>query len=162
MYQENTQECTRVQLTIVLEVITVASVLLYNVSCIIKCTTYVCILHCKRLYLVPPEITTDVTDVIENGTNPVTFTCRAIGEPLPNINWYFNGNMTNPSNAIEINTTRTSERVIESSLTIINPQSSDVGNYTCHTENVIGSDRSSGMLLNGIYKNAHLAMLTTY
>ena len=135
--------------------ITVASVLLYNVSCIIKCIMYVCILHCKYLCLVPPEITTDVTDVIESGTNPITFTCRATGEPLPIINWYFNGNIINPSNAIEINTSGTSERVVKSSLTIINPQSSDVGTYTCHAENIIGSDRSSGMLLNGIYIKMH-------
>ena len=35
---------------------------------------------------------------------------------------------------------------VESSLTIINPETSDAGTYTCHAENVIGSDNSSGIL----------------
>ena len=38
------------------------------------------------------------------------------------------------------------ENVVVSSLTITNAQSSDVGTYTCHAENIIGSDRSSGVL----------------
>ena len=36
--------------------------------------------------------------------------------------------------------------VVMSSLTIMNTQSSDVGTYTCHAENIIGIDRSSGIL----------------
>ena len=35
---------------------------------------------------------------------------------------------------------------VESSLTIINPETSDAGTYTCHAENVVGSDNSSGIL----------------
>ena len=31
-------------------------------------------------------------------------------------------------------------------LTIMNTQSSDVGRYTCFAKNIIGSDRSSGVL----------------
>ena len=34
----------------------------------------------------------------------------------------------------------------ESSLQIINPETSDAGTYTCHAENVVGSDSSSGIL----------------
>ena len=34
----------------------------------------------------------------------------------------------------------------ESSLQINNPGTSDAGTYTCHAENVIGSDNSSGIL----------------
>ena len=44
--------------------------------------------------------------------------------------------------------------MVVSSLTITNAQSSDVGTYTCHAENIIGSDRSFGILtINGKYVN---------
>ena len=44
------------------------------------------------------------------------------------------------------------ESIIESSLSIINAQSSDVGTYTCEAENIIGSDQSYGILtVNGMY-----------
>ena len=109
------------------------------------------------LCLVPPEIITDVTDEMESGKNPVTFTCRATGAPLPSLSWYYNGNKINPSEAFEISISASGETVVESSLTIINPQSSDVGTYTCQAENNIGSAESSGMLTNG--KNTHLTML---
>ena len=35
---------------------------------------------------------------------------------------------------------------VESSLTIMNTQSSDVGTYNCYAENIIGSDRKSAVL----------------
>ena len=38
------------------------------------------------------------------------------------------------------------ESIIESTLVIINAESSDVGTYTCEAENIIGIDRSSGIL----------------
>ena len=34
----------------------------------------------------------------------------------------------------------------EVTLTIVNPETSDAGTYTCHAENVVGSDNSSGIL----------------
>ena len=44
------------------------------------------------------------------------------------------------------------EYIIESTLSIINAESSDVGTYTCEAENIIGSDQSSGVLtVNGMY-----------
>jgi len=36
--------------------------------------------------------------------------------------------------------------IVISSLTIFNALSPDVGTYTCHAENIIGIDRSSGIL----------------
>ena len=36
--------------------------------------------------------------------------------------------------------------LVESLLTIANAQSSDVGTYTCYTENILGTDRSFGIL----------------
>ena len=44
------------------------------------------------------------------------------------------------------------ETIIESTLSIINAESSDVGTYTCEAENIIGTDHSSGVLtVNGTY-----------
>ena len=105
------------------------------------------------LYLVQSEITSEVTDLLENETNPVTFSCQATGEPVPNITWYFNGVMINISDASKYNkTSLVNGTSIESLLTIINTQSSDVGTYTCQAENIIGNDSSSGILVvNGKY-----------
>ena len=102
----------------------------------------------KYLYLDQPEITIDVSDhdVIEKETNSVTFNCEAIGEPSPNISWYFNDIMINQENDKYIIYAAGVPGKVESSLTIINPVSSDAGTYTCHAENDVGSDNSSGIL----------------
>ena len=85
-----------------------------------------------------------MTDLSENETNPVTFICAATGEPVPTISWYFD---TILLNATDHNITSTVDGVtVESLLTIFNAQSSDAGTYTCHADNVFGSDRSSGVL----------------
>ena len=41
------------------------------------------------IYLVQAEITTQLISMQENEINPVTFSCQAIGEPVPVIIWYF-------------------------------------------------------------------------
>ena len=99
------------------------------------------------LCLVQPEITDDIPDhdVIENETNSVTFTCEAIGEPSPTISWYFNDVTIITTDKYTISAAGVSGRV-ESSLQIINPEISDAGTYTCHAENVVGSDNSSEIL----------------
>ena len=83
--------------------------------------------------------------VIANKTNSVIFTCEAIGEPSPTISWHFNDVMINQSDKYIMHAAGVPGKV-ESSLTIINPVSSDAGTYTCHAENVVGSDNSSGIL----------------
>ena len=88
-------------------------------------------------------------DVLENEAYSVTFTCKAFGQPLPTIGWYFNDIMLIALNTNDHNITVTTfvrEREVDSSLRIINPVSSDAGTYTCHAENVVGSDNSSGLL----------------
>ena len=98
--------------------------------------------------LVQAEITDGVIDMLENETNPITFSCQAIGEPVPNISWYFNGEMIDVSNASKYIISNSSNgTMVISLLTIMNTQSSDVGRYTCVAENIIGSDQSSGVLL---------------
>ena len=91
--------------------------------------------------------------MLENETNPITFSCQATGEPVPTISWYFNGVMINELDADKyIVSSSISGAVVKSFLTILNTQSSDVGTYNCFAENSIGSDQSTGVLtINGKY-----------
>ena len=84
----------------------------------------------------------------ENETNPISFLCEAIGEPVPDISWYFNGVMINVSDTSKyriesrtINTTTT-----ENILTVNNVTSFDVGTYICNATNIIATDTSIGVL----------------
>ena len=72
-----------------------------------------------------------------------------MGEPVPDINWYFNGVMINVSDnsskymimSRSLNITTT-----ENTLTVYNVTSSDVGTYTCNALNIIGSVTSFRIL----------------
>ena len=72
-----------------------------------------------------------------------------MGEPVPEISWYFNDVMINVSDnsskymivSRSLNITTT-----ENTLTVYNVTSSDVGTYTCNASNFIGSVTSSGIL----------------
>ena len=101
-------------------------------------------------FIVIPDIILQLFDVAENQTNAVEFICQAVGEPVPNIVWYFNGFVLDLSNNFKYHTVTTllplGETTIISVLIIINAQSSDVGTYTCVTQNIIGTDQSSGVL----------------
>ena len=98
--------------------------------------------------------------MLENETNPITFSCQATGEPVPTILWYFNDNMINVSDESEYNVSSSmNDIVITSYLTIMNAQSYDVGIYTCEAENFIGNDSSSGVLtINGKYMIKYIIM----
>ena len=89
--------------------------------------------------------------MLENETNPVTFSCQATGDPVPVINWYFNGAMINVSDANKYNISNSLNGiVVSSSLTVMNAQSSNAGIYTCEAENFIRTVSSSGTLtING-------------
>ena len=109
---------------------------------------------CINFFCIPvvqSEIIDEVTDLLENETLPSTFTCEATGEPVPNISWYFNDSTLLVSDASKYSISNSlNGTVIKSLLTIVSAQSSDVGKYTCHAENIIGTDRSSGILtING-------------
>ena len=96
--------------------------------------------------LVQAEITDEVLDLVENETDLVTFHCEATGEPVPIIDWYFNDEMINVSDASYNVSNSLNGTIVESLLSIENVQSFDVGTYTCHAENFIGIDRNSGIL----------------
>ena len=96
-----------------------------------------------------PSIENLFNNEISDETENVTFVCQAVGEPAPNISWYFNGVMINVSDnsskymmmSRSLNITTT-----ENTLTVYNVTSSDVGTYTCNASNIIGIVTSSGIL----------------
>ena len=101
------------------------------------------------MYVVIPSIVNSSDDKVRDQTESVTFLCQVVGEPGPDIIWYFNGVMINVSNnsskymivSRSLNITTT-----ENTLTVYNVTSSDVGTYTCNSSNIIGSVTSSGIL----------------
>ena len=96
-----------------------------------------------------PGIQNLIKDEVRNETENVTFLCQAVGEPVPDISWYFNDVMINVSDnsskymivSRSLNITTT-----ENTLTVYNVTSSEVGTYTCSASNIIGSVTSSGIL----------------
>ena len=99
--------------------------------------------------IVPPSIENSTENEIRDQTENVTFLCQAVGEPVPDISWYFNGVMINVSDSSSkymimsrlLNITTT-----ENILTVYNLISTDVGTYTCNSTNFIGNASSSGIL----------------
>ena len=99
--------------------------------------------------VVIPSTVNSTDDEIRDQNENVTFLCQAVGEPVPDISWYFNGVMINVSDnsskymimSRSLNITTT-----ENTLTVYNLTSSDVGTYTCDSSNIIGSVTSSGIL----------------
>ena len=99
--------------------------------------------------VVIPSIETPLNDAIRNQSDNIAFKCQAVGEPVPDISWYFNGVMINVldnsskymimSRSLNITTT-------ENTLTVYNLASPDVGTYSCNSSNIIGTDTSSGIL----------------
>ena len=96
-----------------------------------------------------PSIEALVHDEVSNQEDSVTFLCQAVGEPVPDISWYFNDVMINVSDnsskymivSRSLNITTT-----ENTITVYDVTSSDVGTYTCNASNIIGSVTSSGIL----------------
>ena len=96
-----------------------------------------------------PGIQNLIKDEVRNETENVTLLCEAVGEPVPDISWYFNDVMINVSDnsskymivSRSLNITTT-----ENTLTVYNVTSSEVGTYTCSASNIIGSVTSSGIL----------------
>ena len=99
--------------------------------------------------VVTTNIKSSVNDEIRNQEENVTFLCQPVGEPVPDIIWYFNGVMINVSDnsskymivSRSLNITTT-----ENTLTVYNVTSSDVGTYNCNSSNIIGTVKSFGIL----------------
>ena len=72
-----------------------------------------------------------------------------MGEPVPDISWYFNDvmiNVSDNSSKFMIVSRSLNITTIKNTLTVYNVTSSDVGTYTCKASNIIGSDTGSGIL----------------
>ena len=72
-----------------------------------------------------------------------------MGEPVPNISWYFNGvmiNVSDNSSKYMIMLTSLNITTTENTLTMYNVTSSDVGTYICKSSNFIGSVTGSAIL----------------
>ena len=119
-----------------------------SINITVQCKFIFCLIYLESyLFIVQTEVISDVTDLLENETNPIIFNCQVTGEPVPSISWYFKGVMINVSDASEYSISNTLiETTFTSLLTIINVKSSDAGTYTCQAENIIGIDQSSGIL----------------
>ena len=88
----------------------------------------------------PPQVTDDV----ENEGAIANFDCRATGEPVPAISWYFNDVPVDVTDTTKYNVV--SPSLGQSTIRINDVQSSDVGTYTCNATNVVSSNTSSGVL----------------
>ena len=90
-------------------------------------------------------VSKEVIRVQQNRINAIA--CQAVGEPVPDISWYFNDVMINVSDSNSkymimsrsLNITAT-----ENTLTVYNVTSSDVGVYNCTAANILGSDTRNG------------------
>ena len=96
--------------------------------------------------LVAATISPEVMDQIQDEEGAASFTCQATGEPVPTISWYFNGTLLADGATHTISETSVNTTTINSILTIMSVQSSDLGTYTCNATNVVSSDTSSGVL----------------
>ena len=99
-------------------------------------------------YLVAPYISPEVMNQTLNQGSDAVFIYQVTGEPVPTIIWYFNSAVVDETNTMKytismmpLNTT-----TINSTLTIMNVQSFDVGTYTCNGTNVVSTNTSSGVL----------------
>ena len=119
-----------------------------NVWFIIKCL-------CLTYIIVPPSISIEVMNETRNEGDNVSFTCQAIGRPVPLISWYLISTPLSNGTEYTISEMSVNTTTISSTLTIMNVESSDVGTYTCNATNVVSTDTSSGVLtVNGEFINA--------
>ena len=100
--------------------------------------------------LVAPTISSEVTGQRVNNGDTAAYNCIASGEPIPTINWYFDGTLVDKANVVKYSISQSinaSTITISSTLKVMNVQSSDVGTYTCNATNAVSSDTSSGVLV---------------
>ena len=99
--------------------------------------------------VVIPNITISLNNELKNQMENVTFLCQAVGKPVPDISWYFNGvmiNVSDNSSKYMIMSRTLNITTTENTLTVYNVASPDAGIYTCDASNYIGSAETSGIL----------------
>ena len=123
-----------------------------NITITVQCKSLFKVNVCNRKFIllvkpeVKPEIINEITDLLMNETytHPVTFSCEAIGEPVPTINWLFNVVLINDTN--KYNISEFANGTVITSVLKIQNESCIVGTYTCEAENRIDRDRKSAVL----------------
>ena len=102
------------------------------------------------IFVVIPSIESSVDNEIRDQEDNVTFLCQSVGEPVPDITWYFINNVminvSDNSSKYMIVSRSLNITTTENTLTVYNITSSDVGTYTCNASNIIGSATRSGIL----------------
>ena len=123
-----------------------------SVKITINCKFNIAFLKCIILLLKfllsltdKPVIISDITDVNEDESDLAVFVCQAVGQPIPNISWYFNDIMISNSSKYMIVSNSLNTTTSENTLTVYNITSADVGVHTCTATNVAGSDTSNGI-----------------
>ena len=100
-------------------------------------------------FIVVPSIEKSINNEVKNQNDNVTFFCQAVGEPVPDISWYFNGvmiNVSDNSSKYMIISRSLNITIIENTLTVYNVTSSDVGTFSCNAINILGNDSTGGLL----------------
>jgi len=88
-----------------------------------------------------------VKSQVYNIGHTAIFSCQATGEPVPSIEWYFNGAKVNTTSTLKYSlSSPISTDYVHSTLIILNVTSLDVGTYTCRATNMAGSVTSLGLL----------------
>ncbi|XP_058872731.1 peroxidasin homolog isoform X1 [Acipenser ruthenus] len=92
--------------------------------------------NCER-----PRITSEPQDADVSPGNTVHFTCRAEGNPKPEIIWLHNNNEINMRDDVRLNL------LVDGTLMIQDTRESDQGTYQCMAKNVAGETKTQGVLL---------------
>ena len=97
------------------------------------------------------EETADVTVTFGQQEN-ASFSCTAIGEPLPNITWFNGTVMILETEKYNISITKEDSNTVTSTLLIMDPRPDDSGVYTCNVSNFLGySTSTANLTVNGKY-----------
>ena len=123
--------------------------ILHTISLLIMCSIapyhYNIIFYiCKATPNVRPEV------IYQMGYEGDTalFTFQATGTLIPNISWYFNGAPVDMTNTMKymISELSFNPTTKNSTLTVLNLESSNMGTYTCNAVNLLSSKSGSGVL----------------
>ena len=89
---------------------------------------------------VPPIVTAVSANLTVTSPAPVSFNCTVDSYPPSNITWLHNGAEVQAAPPrVTISTVQVDNRTQESTLTLLNTTSEDIGTYTCSAVNSVGS-----------------------
>ena len=109
---------------------------------------------------VPPIVANISEDQTVTSPAPVSFTCTVDSYPPSTITWLHNGAEVQAApSRVTISTVQVDNRTQESTLTLLNTTSVDIGTYTCSAVNDEGStSTTTELIVLGELALLHLAM----